>query len=66
MNNLDKDTLINIIAALGAQAHKVPGLEQDNRNYYRWWQEEQDAARKLRTEVKDLQSQIADLTSQVV
>jgi hypothetical protein len=66
MNNLDKDTLVNIIAALGAQATKVPEMQEQNANYYKWWREECGTVSKLRGEIADLQSQIADLTSQVV
>ena len=66
MNNLDKDTLVNIIAALGAQATKVPELQGQNADYYKWWREECATVSKLRTEISDLKSEIADLTSQVV
>jgi hypothetical protein len=53
MNNLDKDTLVNIIAALGAQATKAPGLQEESDKYYKWWREERETNKKLRQQLTD-------------
>jgi hypothetical protein len=50
---IDKNALVEIIAALGARADKVPGLEGDNGRYYKWWREEEGKVTKLRQQLRD-------------
>ena len=50
---IDKNALVEIVAALGARADKVPGLEKDNGTYYKWWREEEGKVTKLRQQLRD-------------
>ena len=48
-----EDQLVDLIAALGARAAKVPSLEHDRELWQRWYNEECDKVRKLRKQLED-------------
>ena len=48
-----EDQLVDLIAALGARAAKVPELERDKELWQRWYNEECDKVRKLRKQLED-------------
>jgi hypothetical protein len=50
---IDKNALVEIVAALGARADKVPGLEGDNQRYYKWWCEEEKKVIALRKQLNE-------------
>lgn len=52
--NIDKDALVEIIAALGARADRVKELEGNRDTWMRWYNEENDKVGKLRKQLEDI------------
>ena len=48
-----EDQVVDVIAAIGARAAKVPELERDREMWQRWYNEECDKVRKLRKQLED-------------
>jgi hypothetical protein len=48
-----EEQVVDLIAALGARAEKVPSLESDKALWQRWYNEECDKVRTLRKQLED-------------
>lgn len=55
-----EDQVVDLIAAIGARAAKVPDLEKDKELWQRWYEEEREKVRKVEEKVSKLREQLRD------